>query len=52
MLCSKLSGDPLISDQVDDCAQRSKDQDEEESPESDQVTICNGWIKKKKKTHS
>jgi hypothetical protein len=42
VLCSKRCGGDLIPDQVDDCAQRSKNQDEEESPENNQMDVCNG----------
>jgi hypothetical protein len=49
MLRSKRCGDHSIPNQVDDCAQRSKDQDKKENPENnDQVSVCNVWIKRRK----
>ena len=44
MLRSKRCGGDPIPDQVDDCAQRSKGQDEEKRPENNSVGVCNGWI--------
>jgi hypothetical protein len=41
MLCSKRCGGDPIPYQLDNCAQRSKGQDEEESPENDRMGVCN-----------
>ncbi len=53
MLRSKRCRDRLIPDQVDDRAQRRKDQDEKENPKNDKVGVGNSQrIKDKTITHN